>query len=85
MIRFRAATRTLREEDAGDTLDRIASGETLRCLLAWISLMRGGGESAIIERWKLVAYASLLRKPDSWPVRPSGQGGSHRSKRSWIT
>src|SRR5205823_169084 len=32
-----------------------AAGEVSRCLLCWISLMRGGGEPGIIERWKEVA------------------------------
>jgi hypothetical protein len=54
-LRLQAAVRTLRSEDAAATLDQIAAGETSRCLLCWISLMQGGGESAIIERWKDVA------------------------------
>jgi hypothetical protein len=54
-IRFHAAVRTLRDEDAGTTLDQIAAGQTSMSLLGWISLMRGGGEPDIIERWKLVA------------------------------
>ena len=47
--------RTLRDEDAALTLDQIAAGATSRCLLCWISLMRGGNEPGIIERWKQVA------------------------------
>jgi hypothetical protein len=54
-LRFQAAIRTLREEDANDTLEQIEAGTTSRCLLCWISLMRGGGKSGIIERWKTVA------------------------------
>src|SRR4051794_21201316 len=54
-LRFRASTRTLRDEDARATLDSISAGETSRSLLGWISLMRGGGEPDIIEKWKLVA------------------------------
>ncbi len=44
--------RTLRDEDAAATLADIAAGRTSRCLLPWISLMRGGGEPSIIEEWK---------------------------------
>jgi hypothetical protein len=54
-LHFHPAVRTLRAEDAGTTLDRIAAGQTSRCLLSWISLMRGGGEPDIIERWKVIA------------------------------
>jgi hypothetical protein len=45
----------LREEDAAATLARVASGELSRCVLPWVALMRGGGESAIIEEWKRLA------------------------------
>jgi hypothetical protein len=45
----------LREEDAAATLARIASGELSRCVLPWVPLMRGGGESASIEEWKRLA------------------------------
>ena len=55
VLHFNAAVRTLRDEDAATTLDEIAAGQTSRCLLCWISLMRGGGEPGIMERWKLVA------------------------------
>jgi hypothetical protein len=54
-LRFRVAARNLRDEDAAATLERIAAGEVSRCLLGWISLMRGGGEAGIIRRWKQVA------------------------------
>jgi hypothetical protein len=53
--RFHAAVRTLRDEDAAATLERIASGTTARCLRCWISLMRGGTEPGIMERWKEIA------------------------------
>jgi hypothetical protein len=55
VVCVQAITRTMREEDAALTLDRIAAGEVSRCLLSWISLMRGGSEPGIIERWKEVA------------------------------
>jgi len=54
-LRLQVAVRTLRDEDAAATLDQIAAGETSRSLLSWISLMRGGNEPGIIEKWKLVA------------------------------
>ena len=54
-LRFQVAVRTLRDEDAALTLDQIAAGTTSRCLLCWISLMRGGGDPSIIERWKAIA------------------------------
>ncbi len=54
-LHFSVAMRTLRDEDAAATLDQIASGAISRCLLCWISLMRGGATPGIIERWKQVA------------------------------
>jgi hypothetical protein len=61
VLRFQVATRTLREEDAAQTLDAIAAGTTSRCLLGWISLMRGGDDPDTIERWRAIAGA----EPDS--------------------
>jgi hypothetical protein len=46
---------------AADTLAEIAAGRTSRGVLPWIPLLQGGGESAIIERWKELAQA----EPDS--------------------
>jgi hypothetical protein len=54
-LRFSVAVRTVRDEGAVLTLDHIAEGVTSRCLLGWISLMRGGAEPGIIERWKELA------------------------------
>ena len=54
-LRFHLVTRNLREEDAALTLDGIAAGTISRCLLSWISLMRGGAEPDIMERWKTIA------------------------------
>jgi hypothetical protein len=54
-LHFHAAVRTLRDEDALATLEQIAAGQTSRCLLSWVSLMRGGGEPGMIGRWKQVA------------------------------
>ncbi len=45
----------VREQDAKATLSRIAAGELDRCVLPWISLMKGSGESAMIEEWKRLA------------------------------
>jgi hypothetical protein len=42
VLHFQVAARTLREEDAASTLEAIATGETARCLLGLVSLMRGG-------------------------------------------
>ncbi len=33
------------------TLERIASGELSRAILAWVPLMRGGGDEAVVKRW----------------------------------
>ncbi len=45
----------VREEDAAKTLGKIASGELSRCVLPWVVLMRGSGESGNIEEWKRLA------------------------------
>jgi hypothetical protein len=55
VVHVLATTRTIREDDAAVTLERIAAGEVSRCLLSWISLMRDGGDAGIIEQWKEVA------------------------------
>jgi hypothetical protein len=54
-IRQQIVVRTLREEDAAQTLAFIAAGEFERCVLLWIPLMRGGGESGILDEWKRLA------------------------------
>lgn len=46
---------TMREEAAGSTLARIASGELSRSVLPWVPLLRGGEEVAIISEWKNLA------------------------------
>jgi hypothetical protein len=51
----RVVRMALREEDAAATLTRVASGKLSRCVLPWVSLMRGGGGPAVIEEWKRVA------------------------------
>lgn len=55
--------RTLREEDAGETLRRIAADELQRCVLPWIPLMQGGGATGIIAEWRRLAS---LERNASW-------------------
>jgi hypothetical protein len=43
--------RNLCDEDAAALLDAIADGQASRCLLPWVPLMHGGGETGIIQRW----------------------------------
>jgi len=45
----------LADQDAAGTLARIESAELALCILPWVVLMRGGGESQLIERWKQLA------------------------------
>ena len=47
--------RPVREEDAAATLARIASGDLSRCVLPWVTLMKGSGTPATIEEWKRLA------------------------------
>ncbi len=56
---FRSIQWSLREQDATDTLARIARGELSWCVLPWIPLMRGGGEPSTIEEWKRLADAAV--------------------------
>jgi hypothetical protein len=51
----RVVVRTMSQENAGATLDRIAQGAIARCILPWVPLMAGGGEDGIIKRWKRLA------------------------------
>ncbi len=46
---------SLAGQNAADTLARIESGELTQSILPWVVLMRGGGESSLIERWKAAA------------------------------
>jgi len=50
----------LPDHSATDTLALIESAEIPWCILPWVVLMRGGGESAVIERWKRL----VEREPD---------------------
>jgi hypothetical protein len=51
----------LADVSAADTLALIESGTLEVCILPWVVLMRGGGDPAIIERWKQLAG----REPDA--------------------
>ena len=53
--------RNLIDEDAAATLAGVADGRMSRAMLPWIPLMRDGGETGIMERWKELALA----EPDS--------------------
>lgn len=60
-LRLWVVLKTLREEDAGQTLDSVAEGRWSRCLLPWVPLMRGGSKSAIMKRWKRLAQKEPKR------------------------
>jgi hypothetical protein len=45
----------LREEDAAETLARVAADQLSRCVLPWVSLMQGGGTLAVLAEWKRLA------------------------------
>src|SRR5205807_812664 len=49
--------RNLQEENAAENLARMAHGSVARCLLPFIPLMQGGGQPAMIDRWKDLAQA----------------------------
>jgi hypothetical protein len=51
------AERNLGEQDANESLIRIAEGRVARCLLPFTPLMQGGAEASIIEQWKQLAQA----------------------------
>jgi hypothetical protein len=52
---FTVVLRTLATQSAVETLGRIMAGELSRCVLPWIALMQGGGESGSIALWKELA------------------------------
>ena len=63
--------RTLRDEEAADLLADVTAGTAPAWLLAWLPLMRGGADSAIIEGWK--------REGGRLPVE------RERSDLAWLT
>jgi hypothetical protein len=56
-IRMGVRQRTMREEDAAQTLAAIGAGRTARCLLPWIPLMHGASDPAIITEWRRLVEA----------------------------
>ena len=55
--RLQVRERNLATESADELLTAIEASTRPRTLLPWIPLMTGGGESAIIQRWKQAAEA----------------------------
>ena len=55
--RLQVIERNLAHEDAATLLDGIAAGRWSRALLPWAPLMRGGSDSAILDRWQALANA----------------------------
>lgn len=51
------AERNLSRESAGAALGRIEAGLLGRSVLPWLTLMSGGGDATIIDRWKRAAEA----------------------------
>jgi hypothetical protein len=58
---LQVAQGTLRSEDTGQSLARIAQGELERWVLPWLPLLRGAAEPANIAEWKRLA----AQEPDS--------------------
>ena len=65
-LRLKVQERNLATESADELLTAIEAGSRPRTLLPWMSLMTGGDESAIIERWKRAAEVepNLRRRAD---------------------
>jgi hypothetical protein len=68
----RGGVRTLRDQDASATLAGIAAGQISPAMLAWVPLMAGADQSAVVEEWRRVA----LREPDE--RRRGNNGGLAR-------
>jgi hypothetical protein len=71
-LSWRARVFNMSTRSAMKTLERIAAGKLSRAILAWIPLMRGGGEEAVVKRWlevcggepseqRRIEYANLAR------------------------
>lgn len=45
----------VREQDSVATLARIAAKELSPCILPWVALMRGSGETVVLDEWKRLA------------------------------
>jgi hypothetical protein len=50
-LSWRARIFNMSTRSAMKTLERIASGQLSRAILAWIPLMRGGGSAEVVKRW----------------------------------
>jgi hypothetical protein len=57
LTRLSVAERNLAREDAAATLAAVEGGTCARCLLPFVPLMRGGAETTIMDRWKVLAQA----------------------------
>jgi hypothetical protein len=71
-LSWRARVFNMSTRSAMKHLEQIASGELSRAILAWIPLMRGGGEEPVVKRWlevcggepneqRRIEYANLAR------------------------
>jgi len=56
--------RPLADEDAANLVAEVAAGRVSPWLLAWVPLMRGGGETAIMAHWLPEAERRLTDKRD---------------------
>ncbi len=71
-LSLRVRVRNLATVEANATLAAVESGLVARCILAWVPLMRGGGEAATVAEWRRLADA----EPDA--VRRGNYGGLAR-------
>ena len=61
-IRMNSGSKALRNEDAGAILTEIQAGATARIISAFVPLMQGGVDPAIIEQCK----AAMAEVPEAW-------------------
>ena len=61
---MRALVRVMSQVRADKTLDGIEAGAITPTLLHWVSLMKGGGDSAIMARWGQQARQRI--DPEKW-------------------
>ncbi len=54
-LSLKARVLNLATEAAAATLGAVASGAVARCVLAWVPLMKGGGEPATVAEWRRLA------------------------------
>jgi hypothetical protein len=72
---LRVAMLTLRDEDAAALLEAISEQRCSRALLTWAPLLRGGGESGIIQEWRALAES----EPD-----PNRRADFGSLARNWL-